>query len=69
MDTEERGADFSQPTSPESTVFSSPLMQARNLKGIDMPFRPFGLWDIWLSCDIISVQEVLAAVDIIFKCG
>ncbi|KAJ5979928.1 hypothetical protein N7481_007226 [Penicillium waksmanii] len=40
FDRVDRGMDFSEPTSPESTVFSSPLMQARALKGIDMPFRP-----------------------------
>lgn len=40
FDRVDRGNDFSEPTSPDSTVFSSPLMQARALKGIDMPFRP-----------------------------
>lgn len=40
FDRVDRGMDFSEPTSPESTVFSSPLMQARALKGIDMPFGP-----------------------------
>lgn len=32
-------SEYSQPTSPESTVFSSPMMGARNFKGFDMPFR------------------------------
>ncbi|KAK5790665.1 hypothetical protein VI817_007952 [Penicillium citrinum] len=41
FDRVDRGPDFSEPTSPDSTVFSSPLMGARALKGIDMPFRPF----------------------------
>ncbi|KAJ6104148.1 hypothetical protein N7523_010468 [Penicillium sp. IBT 18751x] len=36
----DRGSEFSQPTSPESTVFSSPLMAARNFKGFDLPIRP-----------------------------
>lgn len=40
FDRVDRGTDFSEPTSPDSTVFSSPLMQARALKGLDMPFRP-----------------------------
>lgn len=33
-------SEYSRPTSPESTVFSSPIMDARNSKGFDMPFRP-----------------------------
>jgi cell division septum initiation protein DivIVA len=57
FDRVERGADFSQPTSPESTVFSSPLMQARNLKGIDMPFRPFGGFDNHDAPDDLSALE------------
>ncbi|KAJ6185073.1 hypothetical protein N7519_006374 [Penicillium mononematosum] len=57
FDRVERGADFSQPTSPESTVFSSPLMQARNLKGIDMPFRPFGGFDNQDAPDDLSALE------------
>ena len=57
FDRVERGADFSQPTSPESTVFSSPLMQARNLKGIDMPFRPFGGIDNHDAPDDLSALE------------
>ncbi|KAJ5698201.1 hypothetical protein N7462_000206 [Penicillium macrosclerotiorum] len=40
FDRVDRGFDFSQPTSPDSTVFSSPLMGARNIKGFDMAFRP-----------------------------
>ncbi|KAJ5096305.1 hypothetical protein NUU61_005661 [Penicillium alfredii] len=41
----DKGSDFSQPTSPDSAVFSSPLMGARNLKGLDMPFRPLAGFD------------------------
>lgn len=40
FDRMDRGSEFSQPTSPESTVFSSPLMAARNFKGFDLPIRP-----------------------------
>ncbi|OQD72651.1 hypothetical protein PENDEC_c020G04972 [Penicillium decumbens] len=40
FDRVERGSEYSQPTSPDSTVFSSPLMAARNYKGFDMPIRP-----------------------------
>lgn len=40
FDRMDRGSELSQPTSPDSTVFSSPLMDARNQKGFDMPFRP-----------------------------
>lgn len=40
FDRVDRTSDFSQSTSPESTVFSSPLMGARNFKGFEMPFRP-----------------------------
>ncbi|CAG8146014.1 unnamed protein product [Penicillium nalgiovense] len=57
FDRVERGADFSQPTSPESTVVSSPLMQARNLKGIDMPFRPFGGFDDHDAPDDLSAFD------------
>jgi hypothetical protein len=57
FDRVERGADFSQPTSPESTVFSSPLMHARNLKGIDMPFRPIGGFDNHDAHDDLSAFE------------
>jgi hypothetical protein len=39
FDRVERGAEFSHPASPDSTVFSSPLMSARNFKGLDGPFR------------------------------
>jgi chromosome segregation ATPase len=45
FDRVERCSEFSQPTSPESTVFSSPLMGVRNLKGLDMSFRPMGGFD------------------------
>ncbi|CAG7949417.1 unnamed protein product [Penicillium olsonii] len=45
FDRVERGLEFSQPTSPESTVLSSPIMGARNWKSIDMPFRPMGGFD------------------------
>ncbi|CAI7638607.1 unnamed protein product [Penicillium glandicola] len=57
FDRVERGADFSEPTSPESTVFSSPLMQARNLKGLDMPFRSAGSFDNHDAPDELSVFE------------
>ncbi|KAJ5177426.1 uncharacterized protein N7500_000125 [Penicillium coprophilum] len=57
FDRVERGADFSEPTSPESTVFSSPLMQARNLKGLDMPFRPIGGFDSHEAPDDLSAFE------------
>ncbi|KAJ5128385.1 hypothetical protein N7448_002104 [Penicillium atrosanguineum] len=40
FDRVDRGSEFSQPTSPESTVFSSPLMAARQFKGFDLPIRP-----------------------------
>ncbi|KAJ5580176.1 uncharacterized protein N7459_006161 [Penicillium hispanicum] len=39
FDRMDRTSDFSQPTSPVSTAFSSPLIGARN-KGLDLPFRP-----------------------------
>lgn len=39
FDRVDRGTDFSEPTSPDSTVFSSPLMGARALKSLDTPFR------------------------------
>lgn len=42
FDRMDRSSDFSQPTSPESTVFSSPLMGARHFKGGEAPFRPLG---------------------------
>jgi hypothetical protein len=45
FDRVDRGYDFSQPTSPESTVFSSPIIGARNNKGFDMPFRPLAALD------------------------
>ncbi|KAJ5807560.1 hypothetical protein N7447_011016 [Penicillium robsamsonii] len=57
FDRVERGADFSEPTSPESTVFSSPLMQARNLKGLDMPFRPIGSFDNHEAPDDLSTFD------------
>jgi cell division septum initiation protein DivIVA len=57
FDRVERGADFSEPTSPESTVFSSPLMQARNLKGLDMPFRSIGGFDNHDAPDDLSAFE------------
>ncbi|CAG8903103.1 unnamed protein product [Penicillium egyptiacum] len=57
FDRVERGADSSQPTSPESTVFSSPLVQARNLKGLDMPFRPIGSFDDHDAPDDLSAFE------------
>lgn len=45
FDRVDRGYDFSQPTSPDSTVFSSPIIGARNSKGFDMPFRPLAALD------------------------
>lgn len=45
FDRVDRGFDFSQPTSPDSTVFSSPIIGARNNKGLDMPFRPLSALD------------------------
>lgn len=45
FDRVDHGYDFSQPTSPDSTVFSSPLIGARNNKGFDMPFRPLAALD------------------------
>ncbi|KAJ5806897.1 hypothetical protein N7474_010489 [Penicillium riverlandense] len=39
FDRVDRGFD-SQPTSPGSTVFGSPIMGARNVKGFDLPFQP-----------------------------
>ena len=45
FDRVERGAEFSQSTSPESTVYPSPLIGARNFKGLDTPFRPIGGFD------------------------
>ncbi|KAJ5606885.1 hypothetical protein N7537_003504 [Penicillium hordei] len=57
FDRVERGADYSEPTSPESTVFSSPLMQARNLKGLDIPFRPMGGFDHPDAPDDLSAYE------------
>ncbi|KAJ5273885.1 hypothetical protein N7478_009010 [Penicillium angulare] len=45
FDRVERGYDFSQPTSPDSTVFSSPIMEAYNSKGFDPPSRPLGGFD------------------------
>lgn len=44
FDRVDRGFDSSQPTSPDSTVFSSPLMGARPVKG-DTSFRAFGGFD------------------------
>ena len=46
FDRMDRASEFSQPTSPDSTVFSSPLMAARNFKGFDMPIRPMAGLDI-----------------------
>ncbi|KAJ5707963.1 hypothetical protein N7488_007764 [Penicillium malachiteum] len=40
FDRVDRGYDFSEPTSPESTVFSSPLIGAHHAKGLDFPSRP-----------------------------
>ncbi|KAJ5951734.1 uncharacterized protein N7479_010147 [Penicillium vulpinum] len=57
FDRVERGADLSQPTSPESAAFSSPLMQARNLKGLDTPFQPIGGFDSHDSPDDLSAFE------------
>lgn len=45
FDRVDRGFDFSQPTSPDSTVFSSPIIGARNNKGFDMSFRPLSALD------------------------
>ncbi|KAJ5225081.1 hypothetical protein N7468_006306 [Penicillium chermesinum] len=46
FDRVDRGSDdYSQPTSPDSTVFSSPLISARNVKGLDLPIRPMGNLD------------------------
>lgn len=45
FDRVDRDFDFSQPTSPDSTVFSSPIVGARNSKGFDMPFRPLSVLD------------------------
>jgi hypothetical protein len=45
FDRVDRGYDFSQPTSPESTAFSSPIIGARNNKGFDVPFRPLAALD------------------------
>jgi hypothetical protein len=45
FDRPERGYDFSQPTSPDSTVFSSPLMEAHHTKGFDLPIRPMSGFD------------------------
>ncbi|KAJ5810580.1 uncharacterized protein N7503_002798 [Penicillium pulvis] len=44
FDRPERGYDFSQPTSPDSTVFSSPLME-HHTKGFDLPTRSMGGFD------------------------
>lgn len=44
FDRPERGYDFSQPTSPDSTVFSSPLME-HHTKGFDLPIRPISGFD------------------------
>lgn len=53
----DRGADFSQPTSPESTAFSSPVMGARKFKGLDMPYRPVGEFDYRDAPDDLSTFE------------
>lgn len=45
FDRVDRSFDYSQPTSPASTVFSSPLMGARNSKGFEFPFRPLAALD------------------------
>ncbi|KAJ6084509.1 hypothetical protein N7486_011309 [Penicillium sp. IBT 16267x] len=45
FDRPERGYDFSQPTSPDSTIFSSPLMEAHHTKGFDLPIRPISGFD------------------------
>ncbi|KAI2792052.1 hypothetical protein POX_b02086 [Penicillium oxalicum] len=39
FDRMDRGFESSQPTSPESTVFSSPVLRAHNAKGLDLPIR------------------------------
>ncbi|KGO77151.1 hypothetical protein PITC_023930 [Penicillium italicum] len=57
FDRVERSADFSQPTSPESTVFSSPMMQARNLKGPDTSYRSTGGFDNHNAPDDLSAFE------------
>jgi hypothetical protein len=54
FDRVERGAEFSQATSPDSTVFSSPVMGARNFKALDMPFQPIGDFDNHDSQDDLS---------------
>lgn len=41
----DRGYDFSEPTSPDSTVFSSPIIGANLAKGFDLPPRPFSGFD------------------------
>ncbi|KAJ5632163.1 hypothetical protein N7490_008502 [Penicillium lividum] len=45
FDRTDRGYDFSQATSPDSTVFSSPLMDAHNAKGFDLNNRPMDGFD------------------------
>lgn len=40
FDRMDRESGLSQPTSPDSTVFSSPQIDARNQKGFEIPFRP-----------------------------
>jgi hypothetical protein len=47
-------AEFSQATSPDSTVFSSPVMGARNFKALDMPFQPISDFDGHDSHDDLS---------------
>ncbi|KAJ5757097.1 uncharacterized protein N7511_007279 [Penicillium nucicola] len=54
FDRVERGAEFSQATSPDSTVFSSPVMGARNFKALDMPFQPISDFDYHDSQDDLS---------------
>ncbi|KAJ5389221.1 uncharacterized protein N7496_000289 [Penicillium cataractarum] len=54
FDRVDRGYDFSQPTSPDSTVFSSPIIGARNSKGFDMPFRPLAALDDLDTPDVDS---------------
>ncbi|KAJ5778626.1 hypothetical protein N7520_001872 [Penicillium odoratum] len=45
FDRTDRGYDFSQATSPDSTVFSSPLIDAHNTKGFDLTNRPMDGFD------------------------
>ncbi|OQD83129.1 hypothetical protein PENANT_c018G09110 [Penicillium antarcticum] len=54
FDCVERGAELSQATSPGSTVFSSPVMGARNFKTLDMPFQSISDFDNHDSQDDLS---------------